>query len=56
MKTSIDLLIESRWVIPVEPANVVLENHSVAVDRGRIVAVLQHSEAEPESHSFIIII
>lgn len=46
MKTSIDLLIESRWVIPVEPAKVVLENHSVAIDRGRIVAVLQHSEAE----------
>ena len=45
MKTPIDLLIESRWIIPVEPANVVLENHAIAVDKGRIVAVLQQSEA-----------
>ena len=46
MKTPIDLLIEARWIIPVEPANVVLENHAIAVDRGRIVAILQHPEAE----------
>ena len=46
MKTPIDLLIESRWIIPVEPADVILENHSIAVDQGKIVAILQHSEAE----------
>lgn len=46
MNTSIDLLIEARWIIPVEPANTVLENHAVAVDKGRIVAVLQQSEAK----------
>jgi 5-methylthioadenosine/S-adenosylhomocysteine deaminase len=45
MNTAIDLLIEARWMIPVEPANVVLENHAVAVDKGRIVAILQQSEA-----------
>ncbi|MEI7613996.1 MAG: TRZ/ATZ family hydrolase [Betaproteobacteria bacterium] len=45
MKTPIDLLIEARWIIPIEPAHTVLENHSVAIDKGRIVAILQHSEA-----------
>ena len=45
MTTPIDLLIEARWTIPVEPANVVLENHAVAVDKGRIVAILQQCEA-----------
>jgi 5-methylthioadenosine/S-adenosylhomocysteine deaminase len=46
MKTPIDLLIEARWIIPVEPDNVVLENHSIAVDKGTIVAILQHTEAQ----------
>ena len=45
MNTPIDLLIEARWIIPVEPANVVLENHAVAIDKGRIVAILQQTEA-----------
>ena len=45
MNTPIDLLIEARWIIPVEPARVILENHSVAIDKGRIVAILQQSEA-----------
>ena len=45
MTTPIDLLIEARWIIPIEPANVVLENHAVAVDKGRIVAILQQSDA-----------
>jgi 5-methylthioadenosine/S-adenosylhomocysteine deaminase len=35
-----DLAIDARWVIPVEPAGAVLADHSVVVDRGRIVAVL----------------
>ena len=36
----VHLLIEARWVIPVEPHGVVLEHHAVAVERDRIVAVL----------------
>jgi 5-methylthioadenosine/S-adenosylhomocysteine deaminase len=43
MPDSIDLLIEAKWIVPVEPADVVLENHSVAVNEGRIVAVLQQA-------------
>jgi len=39
-------LINARWVVPVEPAGVALERHSVAVRDGRIEAVLPMSEAE----------
>jgi 5-methylthioadenosine/S-adenosylhomocysteine deaminase len=42
---SIDLLIEARWVVPVEPLAVVLENHAVAIDGERIVALLPIDEA-----------
>lgn len=45
MTSPVDLLIEAKWIIPVEPADLVLENHAVAVDKGRIVAILQQSEA-----------
>lgn len=41
----IDLLIDARWVIPVEPANTVLAQHSVAVQDGKIVAVLPTADA-----------
>jgi len=41
----IDLLVSARWVIPVEPADAVLAEHSVAVAGGRILAVLPRTEA-----------
>jgi 5-methylthioadenosine/S-adenosylhomocysteine deaminase len=41
----VDLLIEARWVVPVEPHAVVLENHAVAVHDGRIVALLPIADA-----------
>ncbi len=37
---AIDLLIEARWVVPVEPHGVVLDSHAVAVDGGRILAIM----------------
>src|SRR5438034_4101587 len=42
---AVDLLISARWVIPVEPAGAVLDDHCVAVAGGRIVAVLPSGEA-----------
>ncbi len=36
---SADLLIEARWVLPIAPANTVLDDHAVAVTDGRIVAL-----------------
>src|SRR6267142_841109 len=43
---AVDLLISARWVIPVEFAGAVLDDHSVAVAGGCIVAVLPSGEAQ----------
>jgi 5-methylthioadenosine/S-adenosylhomocysteine deaminase len=45
MPTPIDLLIEPGWIIPIEPAGIVLAGHALAVDRGRIAALLPAAEA-----------
>jgi 5-methylthioadenosine/S-adenosylhomocysteine deaminase len=42
---SIDLLIEARWIVPVEPRGLVLENHAVAIDADRIVALMPTADA-----------
>jgi 5-methylthioadenosine/S-adenosylhomocysteine deaminase len=39
------LLINARWVVPVEPAGTVLERHAVVVRDGRIEALLPGAEA-----------
>ncbi len=41
----IDLLISARWIVPVEPDRVVLEDHAVAIDDGAIAAVLPTADA-----------
>jgi 5-methylthioadenosine/S-adenosylhomocysteine deaminase len=43
---AIDLLIEARWVIPVNPPGRVLEHHCVAVRDGRILGVLPAAQAQ----------
>ncbi|HVT36523.1 MAG TPA: TRZ/ATZ family hydrolase, partial [Nevskiaceae bacterium] len=42
---TIDLLVTPRWLVPIEPAGTVLEQHALAVDGGRILAVLPVAEA-----------
>jgi 5-methylthioadenosine/S-adenosylhomocysteine deaminase len=37
---AIDLLVFPRWLVPVQPAGVALEEHALAVDGGRIVDIL----------------
>jgi 5-methylthioadenosine/S-adenosylhomocysteine deaminase len=44
----IDLLVLPRWLVPIEPAGTVLEQHALAVDAGRIVAVLPAAEARTQ--------
>lgn len=34
-----DLIIHPEWIIPVEPANTVLNDHSIVVQNGRIIAI-----------------
>ncbi len=43
---NIDTLITARWIIPVEPENTVLEDHAIAINDGRIVAILPAAEAQ----------
>ena len=43
--TDVDILLLCRWVIPVVPHGLVLENHAIVVDGGTIVAVLPAVEA-----------
>ena len=54
MSAAIDLLIEPEWIIPVEPAAIVLEGHALAVSQGRIVALLPALDAaarfQPRQH------
>ena len=42
---TIDTLIAARWIVPVEPAGLVLEEHAVAVHLGKIVDVLPEHDA-----------
>lgn len=42
----IDTLLEAKWLIPVEPAGVVLHNHALAIDRGTIQAIVPRAEAQ----------
>ena len=41
----VESLIHARWVIPVDPQASVLENHSIGISNGRIVAIAPTHEA-----------
>jgi 5-methylthioadenosine/S-adenosylhomocysteine deaminase len=45
MSLAVDLLINARWVVPMDDADSVLEHHAVAVLDGRIHAVLPQRDA-----------
>ena len=40
-------LIKPRWVVPIEPAGAILEGHAVAVNAGRIEAILPPGAPQP---------
>lgn len=42
----VDLLIQARWIIPVEPDSATYENHSLVIDDGRIIDLLPSSVAD----------
>jgi 5-methylthioadenosine/S-adenosylhomocysteine deaminase len=42
---TVDLRIDARWIIPVEPAGT-LDDHALIVDGGRIVAIARRADAE----------
>jgi 5-methylthioadenosine/S-adenosylhomocysteine deaminase len=42
---NVDLLVDARWVIPVEPPGAVLEHHTVAVADGTVVDIVPSTDA-----------
>lgn len=42
----VDTLLEARWIIPVEPAGTVLQDHALAIDQGVIQAIVPTEEAQ----------
>ncbi|MDH5480241.1 MAG: TRZ/ATZ family hydrolase [Nitrosomonas sp.] len=44
MLIEIETLLEARWVIPVDPATTVLNDHAIAIDNGIIKGILPISE------------
>lgn len=48
---SIDTLIHARWIIPVEPADTVLEHHAIACHEGRILDILPSDQANQRYRS-----
>ncbi len=42
----IDTLIHARWLIPIAPENIVLENHSLAIHNHKILDIQPHNEAK----------
>lgn len=45
-QTVVDLRIDADWIVPVEPANKVLEHHSLIVGEGKIQDILPSHEAD----------
>jgi len=43
-----ELLLHADWVLPVDASDSTLERHSIAVDRGRIAALLPRADAEQQ--------
>jgi 5-methylthioadenosine/S-adenosylhomocysteine deaminase len=44
--TQIDLLIHPQWIVPIEPHGTVLTEHSIAIQNGKIFALLPTIEAK----------
>ena len=47
MTTPVDLRLDARWIVPIEPA-AALAHHTLVIDAGRIVAVIPTAEVERE--------
>ena len=44
MQKQVDTLLYPRWIVPIEPHNVFLENHAVAIHAGKILDILRASK------------
>jgi 5-methylthioadenosine/S-adenosylhomocysteine deaminase len=51
MPQAIATLLNARWIVPVEPEHCALEHHAIAIDEGRILAILPREEAAARYHA-----
>lgn len=45
MIKNVDCIVHPRWLVPVQPAGLVLENHSLAIHQGRIAGIAPREQA-----------
>ena len=43
---TVETLVHARWIVPVDPADRVLERHALAIAHGRIVDIVPSAEAQ----------
>ncbi|MET0071758.1 MAG: TRZ/ATZ family hydrolase [Candidatus Thiodiazotropha sp.] len=51
MPEAVDQLIHAQWIIPVVPENLLLSDHTLVVNRGRISAILPTDKVAGQYHS-----
>jgi 5-methylthioadenosine/S-adenosylhomocysteine deaminase len=51
MQKQVDTLLYPRWIVPIEPHNVFLENHALAIDAGKILDILPADQAKQKYQS-----
>ena len=44
--TTIDTLLHARWIVPIIPRNQILENQTLAIHDGKIIDILETSDAK----------
>ena len=42
----VDTLIQARWIIPVEPHELILEHHALVINEGHILDILPQQQAD----------
>jgi 5-methylthioadenosine/S-adenosylhomocysteine deaminase len=42
----VDTIINARWIIPVEPDEVILEHHALVIHEGNILDILPQQQAQ----------
>lgn len=47
----IDTLIYADWIVPIEPENIVLEKHAIAINEGKILDLLPADQASEKYHA-----
>lgn len=49
--TNVEQIINAQWILPIEPADTCLENHSIVIDQGKVKKILPQNEAKSHYNS-----